>query len=288
MRTEVWGWTSHAREFAFAPGVPGWDRRTRSACLTLLAHGMNFRFMLAKPGAIADFVSQRWSRFFNETTARTIPPEAPAGGGIMKAKTWAFVMLALMVWVGAAQAATVNVSWGSTSSYTSYNQGSHNVAQFNLTFDDGFSTYGFCVAPTISISQGNYNYSFLDWTDGLLKAAWLFDTYASTAGAIDTRDERVAIQSSIWAVSSNYGYRPVWYDSARTTFNDWYDAAQGTMLDVDYLMKTYKIVSHFDDNGKTYQALIVKYPSQVPVPAAVWMLGSGLLAVVVMRRKRQV
>ncbi len=180
----------------------------------------------------------------------------------------------------------VNVSWSGVENYTSQTHGSEAVTQFTLKFDT-LTTYGFCVAPTLSISQGNYNYSFLNWTNDYLQAAWLMDQYAATSTTVDTRKETVAVQSAIWnAVTNDAGYLPVSSDSAATLASSMMTALGSATLDESYLKANYKILNNYKIDG-TYQTLVIKYPSAVPVPAAVWMLGSGLIAIIGIRRRNR-
>jgi len=202
----------------------------------------------------------------------------------MKAKTWAFVMLALMVWVGAAQAATVDVKWGTVYSYTDSGSNNRNVAEFNLKFTEDFTTHGYCVAPTITAHWGDNSYNFLDWTDSYLKAAWIMHEYAKAPQT--GKDNIIHIQSSIWAAIFGDSYVPL-NDALASTVNSWLSSIPTIdAVTANYLKSNYAILNTWISN-RTTQTLIIAYPSQVPVPAAVWMLGSGLLAVVVMRRKRQ-
>lgn len=197
------------------------------------------------------------------------------------------VGLVLVAGAASAQASTVTVGWGPVSSYRTIGKGDMAVAQFNLTFD-GLSAYGFCVAPTIYAAQGINSYNFLEWTEDYLQAAWLMDKYAQTPISIDTRDKRVAIQSSIWnAVTNDARYMPASGDSASLTASTWYSSLPAT-FDEAYLKANYKILNTWLPD-RTTQTLIIKYasPSPVPVPAAVWMLGTGVVGVMGMRWRQR-
>lgn len=203
----------------------------------------------------------------------------------MKIKFFGFLLCLLAA--NTVCAATVNVNWGTVYSYSSVSQGDKNAAQFNVSID-GNDAYGFCVAPTIGISNKTYQYNFLDWTTEYLEAAWLMDAHAQTAGTINTRAKTVGIQSAIWAaVTNDEGYAPNSGVTGNTEYTDWYNAVP-TSFDssmVAHLEQTYKIMNTYSGKN-TYQTLIVKYPS-VPVPSAVWILGSGLIGLFGLRTRKQ-
>lgn len=182
-------------------------------------------------------------------------------------KKWMQVLLMGLVLVAgavSAQASTVTVGWGTVSNFSSTGHGTEYVAQFNLGFSDGFSTYGFCVAPTILAAQGQNSYNFLEWTEDYLQAAWLMDAYAQTSTSIDTRDERVAMQSSIWnAVTNDAGYMPVSGDSASSTASAWYSSLP-TTFDEAYLKANYKILNTWISARQT-QTLIINLNSAIRV-----------------------
>ncbi len=205
----------------------------------------------------------------------------------MKIRFFGFLLCLCFLVADTVCAATVDVNWKKEFSYLSVSHGYESVTQFNVSID-GFDTYGFCVAPAIGISRDTYQYDFLDWTTDYLQAAWLMDNYVPTASTKNARLETVVIQSGIWAaVTNDTGYAPrrgkakkdytAWYASIPTSF----DSSQ-----VAYLEQTYKIVNNYN-NEDTYQTLIVKYPSVVPVPSAVWLLGSGLIGLFGLRTRRR-
>lgn len=195
----------------------------------------------------------------------------------------------LLIFTGNVCADTVNVGWGTVYSYNTVSHGSESVAQFNLKFNDsGFNTYGFCVAPTITINPVNYNYNFLDWTEDYLQAAWLMDRYAQTKDIINTKDETIGIQSAIWtALTNDVGYAPKNGKNGYNEYTSWYGSLPSSIDDTLalYLMQNYKILNNVNSSNKVFQTLIIKYPSTVPVPAAVWFLGSGLVGLVGFRRR---
>lgn len=231
----------------------------------------------------------------------------------MKAKTWAFVMLALMVWVGAAQAATVSHTWSLFGTYTTTGsvpsvggtgtQNSMNIALANVQFSDPLSNFiGFCVAPTVTLSNGSYSFEFLSWNDAYYRAAHVMDN-APSVSDIDSNFGEVrqvrAVQSAIWAAlenNQNYVPRLASHGWASPRSSDLFNAAMAASISSDWdsvtatLSQKYSILQLYtmtnDGVRINHQTLLINRP--VPVPAAVWMLGSGLLAVVVMRRKRQV
>lgn len=211
------------------------------------------------------------------------------------------VGLLLALWcVAGAQAATVTVDWGQTYTYSTAHlvpaagggrTWSEDVAQFALAFDDGVSTFGFCVAPTIPIEKGSYTYSFLDWTPDYLQTAWLMDAYAPDASTIDTRGETIGLQSAIWAaVTNNEGYKPGNNDAGQKNYyKAWYGSLPDSLDDdvVKTLQSEYKVLQAHSSRGGLKQTLIVRYPSPVPIPAAAWMLGTALAGLWGMRWRQR-
>ena len=205
----------------------------------------------------------------------------------MKKTLLGMILTFYCIAIGNVYAATVDVGWGTVYKYYSNSFGKMSATQFDLSFSDGpKDTYGFCVAPTIEIERGTNDYNFMDWTDAYLKAAWLMDQYARTKSTINTRKETVGIQSSIWAAVSDTGYAPKTRYNGLNEYNSWYGSIGTSFASADKnaLKQNYKVVNIFSDDTQ-YQTLIVKYPSAVPVPAAVWLFGSGLLGLIGIRRR---
>ena len=219
-------------------------------------------------------------------------------------------MLALMVWVGAAQAATVtwkldSIDQGAAWTYLDGNTRKITdiAAEFNVSFPNGFegvtSSFAYCVdlAKTVTVGQTYKNYSVATLDGGYLWAAWLIEKYIpNPSGGVNltgaTNSVLIsALQAAIWSVTGQNKYNPISsLDSGRqavyTKYSEIMSEYNSAFNNIDVgslgLQNAYKLLVS-DKN----QNIIVR-TSAVPVPAAVWMLGSGLLAVVVMRRKRQV
>lgn len=189
-------------------------------------------------------------------------------------------LLALcVIFTGNVFAATVTVGYGSLHNYTKSSGGSIPTTEFQLSFDDGLVTYGYCIDPTRNISGGTYGYTEPTWSTAFYQAAWLMDQHAPTG---NTRDNTVALQASIWSAVAGTEYAPVSEDSASSKYNSWYSVLPTSftgdqMADFE---QRYRLVQP----GVSRQTLIAAAPA-VPVPAAVWLFGSGLLGLIGLRRR---
>lgn len=114
--------------------------------------------------------------------------------------------------------------------------------------------------------------------DSQLRAAWLMDNYAYSLKGVLTNynplQTGVAVQSAMWhELTGN------WYGDATI------QALANTLIskipntDLTYLKAKYVYVDLYTANGDAVQDLI----RAVPIPAVVWLLGSGLVGLVVIR-----
>jgi hypothetical protein len=152
--------------------------------------------------------------------------------------------------------------------------------------------YLYCVDILTSIPPG-YDYSYTQvnklgniYGSALNNAgqvAWLLSTYGAAA---DTYDEQYALQAAIWQVVEG------------SLFN--LDTGAGKTTDSQYgLYKKYLaslgsntgnvsdflwISPKYSLNGPYYQGM-VGGGDPVPIPGAVWLLGSGLIGLVALRRR---
>jgi hypothetical protein len=156
------------------------------------------------------------------------------------------------------------------------------------------SSYCYCVDPStyMPVPRNYYAESFsIAGSESLLQAAWLMDNYAyskfdSMSGF--TPDQtgtivQLAIDSVIGQpVSPVTGYETLF-------------AKRDELLaliptgDLAYLATKYKVLDIYNNSDKTvaYQDVLTPVPSgaPVPLPAAVWLLGSGLVGLAGLRKK---
>lgn len=230
----------------------------------------------------------------------------------MKTKSWIYsLVVVFVVWAGAAQAATVTWTYASKDSGATWKYGedrrgnplTQSASEFNITFSQPFenlsSTFAYCVELSQSISFGTTytKYTSQEVFGSYLGAAWLIEQYIpNPAGGVNLTGATdivliSALQSAIWTVTGQNTYNPIDSNNAGqqkvyekyTEMITAYNTAVNNKVDFAALglQKGYQLLV-----SNKNQDIIVR-TSAVPVPAAVWMLGSGLVGLLGLRWSRK-
>jgi hypothetical protein len=157
----------------------------------------------------------------------------------------------------------------------------------NTIWDGDYSGFGFCTEDQ-TITPGTYTgYYLYEVEDPLTKAAWLMDRYLTDAS---TDHGAASLQVAIWESafdsefdleSGGFYIRSSTWD--RTLSNSYLTALAGADLS-GFSAAAYRFVSDDGDGSSGKQDFIV-YNSAVPIQNAVWLLGSGLIGLVGIRRR---
>ncbi len=203
-----------------------------------------------------------------------------------------FLLLILSLSAGSAVAATINVNYSlSNGEAISYTLDSADIkdtyglefSPINLDFDmDGsydLSTIAYCVELTQGVGNDDtYPVDLITASGNYLAAAWIMDNYAGSSNAA----QNAAVQVAIWETV--------------------YDGIGGSLTDGRFTLTTSSTTvltlaaQYITDLTSASLAGLERYmiavnPDKqdllvtVPVPAAVWLFGSGLLGLIGFRKR---
>jgi len=150
--------------------------------------------------------------------------------------------------------------------------------------------YSFCVDASTDLYQGTqYSGSLnsINGNTGLLQAAYLMNKYVPNNSALSDTNTGVALQWAMWRLIGQGSYitsnnLDTTYASVYTQSTNYVTEAQAQQLgNLNQLAGEYEVLQL---NGS--QDLIF-VPTPTPIPAAVWMFGSGLMGLFGLRRKEK-
>lgn len=159
--------------------------------------------------------------------------------------------------------------------------------------DASGSTVFYCIDENTTVYvPGSYYAQNVPLTSTELKAAWIennyapflkgaFGTWSNNGHTYDALETAIVVQNAMWDVT---GQKMAWssgvdYDLAI------YLASLVPSGDLSYLNSYYARMDLFTDSGYTNGVQDLIRP--VPIPAAAWLLGSGLIGLVALRRRFQ-
>ena len=212
-----------------------------------------------------------------------------------------FVMVLLVLMFSFAFTSHASLNPINVSSFQNIDWTKSLTGEIYYTFpsNSGSLSYSYCVDKATSMGvPGNYYAEKLPITGqvgintmaGLLKAAYLMDTFAySKSGAYGTwngytynaQETGTAVQLAIWDVT-NQKVNPV------TGYGYLFDLADHMKNaipagDLSSYASKYAVLDIYTNSDKTGASQDLLTP--VPIPPTLWLLGSGLLGLVGLRRR---
>jgi len=210
----------------------------------------------------------------------------------------------LFLVAGGAQAYVANLYvGGSSNSVPLTNNTSPGGGSFDPSTLNGVSLpWVYCIGLNTSITiPGTYDKTWVDNTTGMVydngfnggslglnqvpnagQVAWLLTQYA-TGGADQTH--QVALQAAIWHVIESVDLKTT--SSAWSLYDSYLTALGSNTADTSNFLWLSPAKTGVYNPGTTdlyhYQALIP--PNPVPIPPAFWLMGSGFLGLIAIRRR---
>lgn len=147
--------------------------------------------------------------------------------------------------------------------------------------------YFYCIERNTTVSiPGDYFGQLLTLSSSALQeAAWIMDKYAySKNGQYDSLGKvgtEVAVQIAIWTVTNQPPHYDPTYASLFTAANAFINDALLNQSQWALIAANYRYLDLYDQNGNRVQDQLVA----VPIPSAVWLLGSGVIGLLAFRKR---
>jgi len=147
--------------------------------------------------------------------------------------------------------------------------------------------YFYCIEKDRTVSvPGDYFGQLLTLSStAQQEAAWIMDKYAfSKNGQYDSLGKvgtEVAVQIAIWTVTNQAPAYNAIYASLFTAANAFINDALLNQSQWALIAANYRILDLYDKYGNQVQDQLVA----VPIPSAVWLLGSGVIGLLAFRKR---
>jgi hypothetical protein len=158
---------------------------------------------------------------------------------------------------------------------------------------NNYSSYGYCVELTQTISKGSYTFNLIDFAnDDFFKAAWVMDQFAPgrpNSWTPELQNQAAAVQGLIWELTGQISSVANTTTPAIYTYYTDYKAKlnQVNWDGVDAVsLRSYLNSNYMFATNAQYQDLLVKV-DPVPEPATMLLFGSGMLGLAGLKLRRK-
>lgn len=161
-----------------------------------------------------------------------------------------------------------------------------------VNVNGGPTLYGFCVDPTyLTTGPATYDLLPIDPISRYAAAAWVLEMYHTGSSA--SAAAQIAVWELVWdwGTTKNFSAGNFQLLASTANYTSLFNDANGIYDDAlaafdagisPSILNKYVFASS-NGYGIQYQDFVI--PDPVPIPGAVWLLGSGMLGLVAIRRR---